>query len=160
VSFGPVEQKPSGTIVLPSPTVTQGGAGLMACSYGDAMSSAQQVLQYLDHMKSVVDDQPIPFQFFTMHVVLLTCSSHLCIALTVKLEATNKALSEEKASRQIADQELWAVQESNFALTPDLQVVWTSTATLKEDLEAVRVSSTTTNQELSSKSAAFDELGV
>jgi hypothetical protein len=30
------------------------------------------------------------------------------IDLTAKLEATNKALAEEKSSRQLADQALWA----------------------------------------------------
>jgi hypothetical protein len=54
---------------------------------------------------------------------LLTYSSYLCVALTAKLEVANKALVEEKASRQIVDQALQVVQESNSALTRDLKVV-------------------------------------
>jgi hypothetical protein len=41
----------------------------------------------------------------------LTCSSHLRIALTTKLEAANQALAKEKASQQIANHALWAAQE-------------------------------------------------
>jgi chromosome segregation ATPase len=84
----------------------------------------------------------------------------LRIALTAKLEAANKALAEERASWEVADQVLRAAHESNSTLTRDLQVVRASTATLKEDLEAARASTTDTNQELPSKSAAFDELAV
>jgi hypothetical protein len=38
------------------------------------------------------------------------------VALTIKLEAANKALAEEKTSRQVADQALWDAQESNSVL--------------------------------------------
>jgi hypothetical protein len=55
---------------------------------------------------------------------------------------------------------LWAAQESNVALTQDLQVVRASTATVIEDFEAARVSTAITNQEMSSKSATLDELAV
>jgi hypothetical protein len=47
-----------------------------------------------------------------------------------------------------------------LALTRDLQVVRASTATLKKDLEATQAFATATNSELSSKSAAFNELAV
>jgi hypothetical protein len=64
----PAKQKPSGVLVLPSVTATIpdplpsaivaiGGASLVACSYADAGSSTQQVLQFLDHMKNAVDDR-------------------------------------------------------------------------------------------------------
>jgi uncharacterized membrane protein YccC len=98
------------------------------------------------------------FNFFGLLLLLLTCSSHLCIALTARLEAANKALAKDQVSRQVSDQALQATQETNSALTRDLQVVRASTATLKEDLEAARGSAAAANQELSSKSAAFDEL--
>jgi hypothetical protein len=58
----------------------------------------------------------------------------------------------------VADQALRASQESNSALTRDLQVVWASTDTLKEELEAARASTIVARHELFSKSAAFDEL--
>jgi hypothetical protein len=67
---------------------------------------------------------------------LLNYSSYLSVALTAKLEATSKALAKEKASRRVTDQALRAAQESNSALTRDLQVVQALTDTLKEDLEA------------------------
>jgi hypothetical protein len=59
----------------------------------------------------------------------------ICVALTAKLEATNKALAEERASRQVADQALRASQESRSALAQDLQYVWASTDILKEEFE-------------------------
>jgi hypothetical protein len=69
-------------------------------------------------------------------------------------------LAEERASQQVADQALWATQESNSTLTQDLQSVRASTYTLKEELEAARASATAARQELSSKFVAFDELVV
>jgi hypothetical protein len=52
------------------------------------------------------------------------------IGLAAKLEATNKALTEEKSSWQVVDQTLLAAQESNTSLRQDLQVVQASTAAL------------------------------
>jgi hypothetical protein len=43
-------------------------------------------------------DKILFLQFFMLLLTLLTCSSCLCIALTAKLEAANKALAEERAS--------------------------------------------------------------
>jgi hypothetical protein len=82
----------------------------------------------------------------------------MCVALTAKLEAANKAFAEEKASRQVVDQAPRASQESHYALNRDLQFVWASTDILKEELEAARASATTAREELSSKSAALDDL--
>jgi hypothetical protein len=50
---------PVAAISRPSSSVTpaQARSGLVACDYTDAMASAQRVLQFLDRMKSVVDDQ-------------------------------------------------------------------------------------------------------
>jgi hypothetical protein len=79
----------------------------------------------------------------------------MCVALTAKLEAANKAFAEEKASRQVVDQ---ASQESRYALNRDLQSVWASADILKEELEAAHASATTAREELSSKSAALDDL--
>jgi hypothetical protein len=39
------------------------------------------------------------------------------VPLIAKLEVANKALAEEKASRQVADHAIWASQEFNSALT-------------------------------------------
>jgi hypothetical protein len=33
---------------------------------------------------------------------------HICVALSSKLEAANKALAKEKAARQVVDQDLWS----------------------------------------------------
>jgi hypothetical protein len=63
-----VEQKPSHALVLlssgatapnpsPSMTVVKGGTGLVVCDYADAGAYAQRVLQYLEHMKNMVDDR-------------------------------------------------------------------------------------------------------
>jgi hypothetical protein len=41
---------------------------------------------------------------------------HICVPSIAKMEAANKALAEERASRQVADQALQAAQESNSAL--------------------------------------------
>jgi hypothetical protein len=50
--------------------------------------------------------------------------------LAAKLEATNKALTEEKSSWQVVDQALLAAQESNTALRQDLQAIQASTGAL------------------------------
>jgi hypothetical protein len=67
----------------------------------------------------------------------------VCVALTAKLEAANKALTEERAARQVANQALHASQETSSAMTRDLQSVRALADVLKE--------------ELSAKSAALDE---
>jgi hypothetical protein len=61
----------------------------------------------------------IPYATFTLYNMF----SYLCVALTEKLEAASKALTKERTSQQVADQALWASQESNSTLTRDLQVV-------------------------------------
>jgi hypothetical protein len=58
----------------------------------------------------------------------------------------------------VAGQALRASQESNSALTHNLQAIRASTTTLEEDLEAARAFTAVANQEMSSKSTAFDEL--
>jgi hypothetical protein len=98
----------------------------------------------------------IPYATFTLYNMF----SYLCVALTEKLEAASKALTKERTSQQVADQALWASQESNSTLTRDLQVVRAWIDTLKEELEAAWVYSAAANQELSSKSTIFDELVV
>jgi hypothetical protein len=85
---------------------------------------------------------------------------HICLATTANLEAANKVLGEERASRQLAKQALQVAQESSSALTQDFQSVRASTDTLKEELEVARASTTATRQELSSNSVALDELMV
>jgi hypothetical protein len=71
---------------------------------------------------------------------------HICVALTVKLEAANKALTEERATRQVPNQILWASLETCSVLTWDLQCVRASADILKD--------------EFSAKSVALDELVV
>jgi hypothetical protein len=90
----PAEQKPSGALVLPSvivvvpnpppsTIVANGGAGLVACSYADARSTAQWVFWFLDHMKNTVDDQEgnqshffnsLRYLYSLQHVLISVCS--------------------------------------------------------------------------------------
>jgi hypothetical protein len=69
---------------------------------------------------------------------------HICLATFANLEAANKVLGEERASRQLAKQALQVAQESSSALTQDFQSVRASTDTLKEELEVARASTTAT----------------
>jgi Asp-tRNA(Asn)/Glu-tRNA(Gln) amidotransferase B subunit len=61
---------------------------------------------------------------------------HIHIALSAKLEAANKALAKERATRQVADQALQASQEMGSALTRDLQYARAFADVLKEELSA------------------------
>jgi hypothetical protein len=60
----------------------------------------------------------------------------MCVALSTKLEVANKALSKERATRQVADQALRASQETGSALTRDLQSAQAYAIMLKEELSA------------------------
>jgi hypothetical protein len=80
----------------------------------------------------------------------------LLVALVVHLEAaekvlseerasrlaTNQYLAEEKAARQLADRSAWSYQKAN--------------ATLNQDLQSAQASVTATMEKLSSKSSALD----
>jgi hypothetical protein len=80
----------------------------------------------------------------------------LLVALAVHLEAaekvmseerasrlaTNQYLAEEKAARQLADRSAWSYQKAN--------------ATLNQDLQSAQASVTATMEKLSSKSSALD----
>jgi hypothetical protein len=80
----------------------------------------------------------------------------LLVALAVHLEApekvlseerasrlaTNQYLAEEKAARQLADRSAWSYQKAN--------------ATLNQDLQSAQASVTATMEKLSSKSLALD----
>jgi hypothetical protein len=63
----------------------------------------------------------------------------MCVALSTKLEVANKALSKERATRQVADQALRASQETGSALTRDLQSAQAYAIMLKEELSAKSV---------------------
>jgi septal ring factor EnvC (AmiA/AmiB activator) len=70
----------------------------------------------------------------------------ICVALTAKVEAAEKALAEEKAAHQVVDQALQTSQEAGSTLTRDLQFARASTNALKE--------------EFSAKSTTLDELVI
>jgi hypothetical protein len=123
----------------PSTTVVKGGAGLTTCNYANGRSSAHQVLQYLESLKNMEASREVMSP--TLSILQVACIFvdfilHICVASTAKLEAVNKALVEERASWQVVDQALSAAQESNSALTRDLQSFRASTDTLKEELGA------------------------
>jgi hypothetical protein len=145
------EQKPVNVLatssraaaLAPPPLV---GAGLMACSYNNARSSAQRVLRYLESLKDAEADREGNRPPSLLHA---TCSSAnfillTCIALTAKLEAAEKALAEERAAQQVTDQALQASKETCAALTRDLQYVCASVDAIK----------------LCAKSATLDEVAM
>jgi hypothetical protein len=113
----PVDWKPSGVVVMlppmattsdPSSSVatTQMGAGLVACNYADARTSAPWVLQFLDHMENVLDDREGNWSDFSNPLHCFTSANlffWLGTDLTAKLEAANKALAGEKSSQQVED---------------------------------------------------------
>jgi hypothetical protein len=148
----------------PSMTVVKEGVDLTACNYASAKSFAHQLLQYLESLKNMeADREGNRFHSFNSSCNFVSFADfilHICVALSANLEATKKALAEERASQQIAEHVFQADQESSFTLIRDLQSVRASTDTLKEELEAARASATAAKQELSSKSAALDELVV
>jgi septal ring factor EnvC (AmiA/AmiB activator) len=67
---------------------------------------------------------------------------------------------QETSSQHVANQALWAIQESNTALNRHLQTTRDSNATLNEDFQVARASVAAANQELASKATTLDELAV
>jgi hypothetical protein len=81
---------PSGASASTPPPLV--GADLMVCSYNDTRSSAQWVLQYLESLKDAEANRQGNRSSFTAR-----------IALTAKLEAAEKVLTEERVVRQVVD---------------------------------------------------------
>jgi hypothetical protein len=87
----------------PSATIVKGRVGLMACNYASVKYFAQQLLQYLESLKNMeVEREGNRFHSFSLYcnfVSLVDFLLHICVALTANLEAANKVLAKEKASR-------------------------------------------------------------
>jgi hypothetical protein len=108
-----IAPKPSGTLAMssvatasassPSATIVKGRVGLMACNYASVKYFAQQLLQYLESLKNMeVEREGNRFHSFSLYcnfVSLVDFLLHICVALTANLEAANKVLAKEKASR-------------------------------------------------------------
>jgi hypothetical protein len=107
--------------LAPSTTIVKGEAYLKACNYASAKSFAQQLLQYLESLENMeADREGNRSHSFNPYYSLASFTDfilHICVALTANLEAANKALVEERASQQVAEQALRAAQESPSTLT-------------------------------------------
>jgi hypothetical protein len=90
---------------VPPPLVR---TGLKTSSTAEVRSSAQQILWYLETLKDVEADHEDNRSSFTASGYLFFCwlFPFVCIALTVRLEAAEKALAEERIAQLAADQPL------------------------------------------------------
>jgi hypothetical protein len=84
------------------------GTCLMACSNADARHCARWILQYVESLKDAEADQEGNKYSFTVSRYLLFADFLILIlvALTAHLEATEKALPEERAARPAINQSL------------------------------------------------------
>jgi hypothetical protein len=101
-----VQTTPSLTVVSASPPLA--GACLMACSNVDARSSTQQILRYLESLKDAEADQEGTDPPSLLQAICSPTNSSIivCVVVTARFEAAEKALVEERATWLVANQSL------------------------------------------------------